>query len=148
MHVWWKGVVSWSRGCDWAISQMQLPSGAGRGCCGLGWRLKLEQPSGGQFCAGRLECCLSYKRFRIYFAFWPCHWWLRLYMSWLMSCLVLFSAKCCGGVIFFKLQVWSNIFKFPVPYSSKLFWVISYLFAVLYYDFTYSIYNCTKQPSL
>lgn len=47
-----------------------------------------------------------------------------------------------------KLQVWSGILKFPVPYSSKLFWVISSLFAVLNYDFTYSIYNWTKQPSL
>lgn len=98
-----KGALSWSTGSDQGFCQMQLSPGAGRGCCSLGCQLELEQPLGGQACAARAECCLSYKRsdpfmymsgFRMCFAFWLCHWWLGLYGTWLVSHLVLFSAKC------------------------------------------------------
>lgn len=98
-----KGALSWSTGSDQSFAQMQLSPGAGGGCCSLGCQLKSEQPLGGQFCAARPECCLSCKipdpfmnmsGFRICFAFWLCHWWWGLYGTWLLSHLVLFSAKC------------------------------------------------------
>lgn len=113
-----KGALSWSTGSDQGFCQMQLSLGAGRGCCSLGCQLKLKQPLGGQVCAARAECCLSYKRpdpfmnmsgFRICFAFWLCHWWLGLYGTWLVSHLVLFSAKC-----FF---CWLNWCDLPWPTS-------------------------------
>lgn len=47
--------------------------------------------------------------FRICFAFWLCHWWLGLYGTWLVSHLVLFSAKC-----FF---CWLNWCDLPWPTS-------------------------------